>query len=94
MLLMPNVHLYFKVNAHECCIPLLGKLSMNVPQIIWWQKYFAEMANFKLELPIIYENKYLESMWVRIHTWVLAMVATEIMKIGLLEHVDMDWKME
>lgn len=52
------------------------------------------MANFKLELPIIYENKYLESMWVRIHTWVLAMVATEIMKIGLLEHVDMDWKME
>lgn len=52
----------FKVNAHECCIPLLGMLSMSFTQIIYWQKHFAETTNFKLELHTIYENKYLESM--------------------------------
>lgn len=57
---MPKVYLYFKENAHECSIPLLGMLSMNFIQIICWQKHFAEMAIFKLELHVIYEKKYLE----------------------------------
>lgn len=35
---------------------------------LFQQKHFAETANFKLELHTIYEKKYLESMWVSMHT--------------------------